>query len=153
MMRPGPGCSAHPLGGRLAAVEVAVQVGRQQAVPVLARGLEEGPHHDPGGVVDPDVETAPALHGRVREGLDVRLVAGVALQDERLAALGLDASRRLGRARRVALEVARHVGSLPCQRHGDGLADAARDARDDGIAPRQAVDVAHADGRRDAGRA
>ena len=60
---------------------------------------------------------------------DVGFVPRVALEDERLATMRLDESGRLGGARRVGAVVAGHVGALAGERHGDGLADAARDAR------------------------
>ena len=49
-----------------AAAEVSVQVGREQAVPVLVGRLEERLHEQPRGVVHPDVDAAEAARVRPR---------------------------------------------------------------------------------------
>jgi len=53
-------CGAPLRGSRRSSV----QVGGEQAVPVVVSQLEERLHHQPGRVVDPDVDPAPRLDGR-----------------------------------------------------------------------------------------
>ena len=118
-MRPPVPWAHHRAGGGAAAVEVAVQVGGQQPVPVLVGGLQQRLDHQPGRVVDPDVDAAERLDGRLREPLDVFDAPGVALQHEVIGA-GLD------------LVDPRHVGARGAQRERDGAADARRGAGDDG---------------------
>ncbi len=143
MMRPGPVLRRHLPRRGPAPEHVAVQVGRQQAVPLLGLELEEGLDEDARGVVDPDVEAAPALHDLVGHVVDVGLVRGRALDDQRLSTVGLDEAPRDGRALGILLEVAGHVGALAREGLRDGSADAGGEAGDDGVLALEAEGGAH----------
>ena len=115
-------CRNHPTRRRTATVEVPVQVRAQQAVPVVVRGLHDGPHHQARRVVDPDVDPTP-LHGdplgEAFEDLGVARVSSHEDAVDRSAAIERDP----GDARAGLREPA-----------DDRLADAARGAGDDDAA-------------------
>src|SRR6185503_9822585 len=77
----------HRPAGRAAAVEVAVQVRRQQAVPVVVGRLQQGLDHQASGVVDPDVDPAEALDGQRGQLVDLGTVAGVARDQQAVDAV------------------------------------------------------------------
>ena len=115
-------CRDHPPRRGAAAVEVAVQVRAQQAVPVLVRGLDDRLHHQARGVVDPDVDPAPLSGDALGERSRRPRVAGVARDEDAVD-------------RRAAVERdPGDAGAASANRTDDRLADAARGAGDDDAA-------------------
>ena len=117
-----------------AAVDVAVEVHREEAVPIVVGRLEEGLDDQPGGVVDPDVDAAEAFYGLLGEPLDVAGIARVAGEHERFATGFADGTLGLGRL------LERHAGDVGArlrERDRDRLADAPRRAGDHGRAAAQ----------------
>ena len=120
----------HLPGGGPAAVVVAVQVRRQQAVPVVVGHLQERLHHQARGVVHPDVDPAPGRHRLAGQLVDVRGIAAVALEDDRLGPRRPDLRGRSLGLRRCALEVEGDLRARPRERDRRGGADALRGAGD-----------------------
>ncbi len=115
----------HLASGGPTAVVVAVQVGGEQAVPVLVGHLEERLHHQARRAVHPDVDPAPRLDRTPRELVDVGGIPGVALEDDRVAPLLADRGRRSfslgGRAPVVERDVRPRARECDCRRLADPL--------------------------------
>ena len=107
-----------------------VEVGRDDAVPVLGRELEEGPPDEDAGVVDEDVDGPELAFDATDAFLREAPRGDVAGNGEAAAAGGGDAARRLlelgGRARDE-----RDAGALLGEAQRDGAADAAAGAGDE----------------------
>ena len=131
MIRPALGAQHRPRHG-LERVERAEQVRLEHLAPRVDRHAHDQVVARDAGVVDEDVDLAV----RVERGLDQRLsgfrLRHVRLNGQRLAAERLDLLRGLLRRGRVARVREADVGALLGEPQRDGLADAARPARDHG---------------------
>jgi hypothetical protein len=123
--------------GRPGEDERPAHVDVEHEVEALGRDVRDRREVDRRGVVDDDVHAAPALDGLRDEGVDLRLVAHVADDGQRLAAglldgLGgrVDRPGELGMGL-VRLGQERDAGALARDGDGDGQPDAAAPARHD----------------------
>ena len=104
--------------------------------PVLVGGLEERPHEQPRGVVDPDVEPAELVDRDPRDPLGRRRISGVGLDEPAARAERFHGGDRLGRRRPFVCVGIRPVGAddvgTPAGEGDRGrLTDAHRCAGDD----------------------
>ncbi len=129
-----PPCAAlhHVAGGGLRGEEGPLEVHVEDEVVVLLADLEERLADLDAGVVDEDVEAPEGGDGGADEALGLRGDADVGAERDGLPAQLLDLRRDGARFVLLAVVVHGHVGALAREAQGDGLADAARAAGDEG---------------------
>ena len=111
--------------GELAHQEGAGEVDRHRLGPVLLRDIDNGPvRHENRGIVDENMQPAEALPGQRRGGFRIGRAGHVATQRNRPFRSAL---RNVGGAVRRD-----DIRPLPQEGAGDGVADAAGRAGDDG---------------------
>jgi hypothetical protein len=76
-----PAVVAQHFGAELGAVEDAVEVGLEDAVPLGGAHLLDGAVAEDAGVVDEDVEASGRVHDALHEGLDRLVAADVGVED------------------------------------------------------------------------
>ncbi len=121
----------HVLQAGLGGEEGAVEMDRQQLLPVGEREVDDRLDDLDAGVADQDVDLAVLGHGVGDALLDLGLVGHVHGDGEGIASLGLDLG--CGLAGGIEVEVGDHRdAAFGCEAEGDFLADAAGGAGDDG---------------------
>ena len=117
--------------------ERAARVDLVHQVVALHVGLQRAGELDGAGIVDADVDAAEGLDGSCDGVGDLRLLADVADDRQRLAAGLLDLlGRRVDRARQLRMRLGglgrdRHIGAVARRPQRDGQPDAARAAGDE----------------------